>query len=80
MSPVEQYTIDCEYLAYFEPKNENYKRDIVRLFLRKLQYFKIILDFIFATENIKKDPKKLLIIGPQFFQYCQPAQMSFSVA
>ena len=60
-------TIDCEYLAYFEPKNENYKRDIVRLFLRKLQYFKIILDFIFATENIKKDPKKLLIIGPQFF-------------
>ena len=20
MSPVEQYTIDCEYLAYFEPK------------------------------------------------------------
>jgi hypothetical protein len=20
VSPVEQYTIDCEYLAYFEPK------------------------------------------------------------
>ena len=39
MSPVEQYTIDCENLAYFLPneiKNiyikKNYKRDIMQLF------------------------------------------------
>ena len=39
MSPVEQDTIDCEYLAYFEPKKNQkkskkkiYKRDIMQLF------------------------------------------------
>ena len=25
VSPVKQYTIDCEYLAYFEPKKDNKK-------------------------------------------------------
>jgi hypothetical protein len=30
VSPVEQNTIDCENLAYFEPKK--YKRDIMQLF------------------------------------------------
>ena len=41
VSPVEQYTIDCEYLAYFQPKRNSkkkfnfyffYKRDIMQLF------------------------------------------------
>jgi hypothetical protein len=36
VSPVEQYTIDCEYLAYYEPKTNSffflYKRDIMQLF------------------------------------------------
>ena len=27
-----------------------------------------------ARENMKKRPQKLLIIGPFFFQFCQPAQ------
>ena len=35
-----------------------------------------ILTFIFAPENIKKKPQKLLIIGPDpFFQYYQSAQI-----
>ena len=38
------------------------------ILLKKLSYF-------FAPENMKKQPQKLLIIGPQFlFQYCQPSQ------
>ena len=31
MSPVEQDTIDCEYLAYFLPKIKFYKRNIMQL-------------------------------------------------
>ena len=38
--------------------------------------FNFILSNFFATENIKKHPQKLLIIGPDpFFQYCQSAQI-----
>ena len=36
MSPVEQDTIDCEYLAYFVPKEIEKKfdkRDIIQLFI-----------------------------------------------
>ena len=29
MSPVEQDTIDCEYLAYFEPKKNHFTRPIL---------------------------------------------------
>ena len=47
MSPVEQDTIDCEYLAYFEPKN-NFKKNT--------QEF--LCNFLFADENIKKHPQK----------------------
>ena len=34
VSPVEQYTIDCEYVAYFEPKN-----------IQKIKYNVFFLNF-----------------------------------
>ena len=82
MSPVEQYTIDCEYLAYFEPKKKEkkiriffYKRDIMQLFSADGTMFLKKFKHFFAHENMKKSPQKLLIIGPNFFfQYCQPVQ------
>ena len=56
MSPVEQDTIDCEHLNYFEAKKnndkKNYKRDIMQLFRANATIFFIF----FAHENMKKLP------------------------
>ena len=42
----------------------------------KYNVLKKISTFFFAPENMKKDPQKLLIIGPDpFFHYCQSAQI-----
>ena len=65
MSPVEQDTIDCEYLASFKP------------FFYSIKY--ILCNFLkkktFAHENIEKPPSKVAYFMAQiFFQYCQPAQ------
>ena len=41
-SPVEQYTIDYEYLAYFDPqkrKKNIYKRDFMQLFSEDTIWF-----------------------------------------
>ena len=43
MSPVEQDKIDCEYLAYFEPKKkfkQIYKRDTMQFFSAEDTIFK----------------------------------------
>ena len=49
MSPIEQYTIDCEYLAYFEPKTI-YKRDIMQLFSEDASIF---LKYFFGTKYLQ---------------------------
>ena len=58
MSPVEQYTIDCEYLAYFPTKfSKKFIKEILCTFLvQTLQYFENI--FLFAHENMKKNALK----------------------
>ena len=62
-SPVKHYTIDCEHLAYFEPKK------IQRIFFIQ----EIICTFLFRRYNVflpmktsKNCPQKLLIIDPNF--------------
>ena len=66
MSPIEQYTVDCEYLAYFEPKEnykKKYKRDIMQLFSSE-------------AKGWNKTPSKVAHNHPHFFQYCQSVQTS----
>ena len=42
----------------------------------KYNVLKKFSTFFFAPESMKKDPQKLLIIGPDpFFHYCQSAQI-----
>ena len=50
VSLVEQYTIDCEYLAYFLPKK--LRRDDLQLFSADATIFLNFL-FFFAHENMK---------------------------
>ena len=77
MSPVEQYTIDCECLVYFEPKKikQNhtiffYKRDIMHLFSADATIFKKkIKKVFFDHENIKK---LLHTYGSFDFFLCSP--------
>ena len=64
MSSVEQDTIDCEYLAYFEPKNiknlPNFLKEIhsMQLFSVDATLFQKRMIF-FAHEIIKKIPSKV---------------------
>jgi hypothetical protein len=89
VSPVEQDTIDCEYLVYLEPK-KNQKKKIIKEILcnfivRTLQNFRKNVNFFknFASENMKKPPSKVAHNWPNFFSVLltgpKPAQISFSV-
>jgi hypothetical protein len=54
VSPVEQDTIDCEYLAYFEAKkSKNYKRDFMQLLVQTLKYLLKEINLFLARENMK---------------------------
>ena len=81
MSLVEQYKIDCEYLAYFCQKN--LKRDIMQLFSADATMFLKIFQHFFAHENKQNKPQTLLIIGPILFSVLlacpKLAQISYSV-
>ena len=65
MSLVEEYTIDCEYLAYFLPnfffliQKKNYNRDIMQFFGADATML-----LFSPTKTWKNRPQKLLIIGP----------------
>jgi hypothetical protein len=72
VSLVEQYTIDCEYLAYFLPKknsekNKNYKRDIMQLFSADATMFFKKFQYFFAHANMKKLASKVAHNRPIFF-------------
>ena len=79
VSPVEQYTIDRGYLAYFEPKKITKNKIIIRYILCNfsvwtLQCLKKKLTF-FCPRKHEKKPSKVPQNRPNFFfQYCQPAQ------
>ena len=90
MSPVEQDTIDCEYLAYFLPK-KNFKRrfrkkiikEILGNFLaRRLQCFWKKINIFFAHKNMKKTFSKVAHNRPNFFSVLptgsNSAQISYS--
>ena len=61
MSPVDQYTIDCEFI-----------KEILCTFL--VQCYNILKVHIFAHEIMKKTLSKDAHNWPIFFQYCKPAQ------
>ena len=86
---VAQYTIDCEYLAYFKAKRNkskiNHKTNIKQLFSADDRVFKIKFKKSFPTKTLKNCPQKLLILNrPQFFFSLLPTgpkstQISYSV-
>ena len=91
MSPVEQNTIECEYLAYFEPKKNSkkfkkrkYIRDIMQLFSADATIFKKNINIFFAPENKKKTPATVAHNRLNFFFSIlptgpKPAQILYSV-
>jgi hypothetical protein len=90
VSLLEQYTIDCEYLAHFYQNNfflniekKEYKRDIMQLFSADAAMFLKNINIFLLTKTWKNRPQKLLIIGPKFFSVLptgrKSAQISYSV-
>ena len=82
------FTIDYEYLTYFEPKKKRikenpiffYKRDIMKLFSAEATMFlKNVQTFFLPMKTLKKTSTKLFIIGPIFFPGPKPDQITFSV-
>jgi hypothetical protein len=60
VSPVEQTTIDCEYLAYFIPKKIEKKNLLKRYYATFLcGRYNIFLKKNFAPENMKNLPLKI---------------------
>ena len=77
VSPVEQYTIDCAYLAKKKLKTKLFffyiKEILCNFFSADATILKKKKNF--AHENMKKPPSKVANNrAPIFFQYCQPAQ------
>ena len=62
--PVEQHTIDCEYLLF----KRNLKKKSKRQLKKMLQYFKKNI-FFFLLKTWKKGPQKLLKIGPKLLPF-----------
>ena len=84
MSLVEQYTIQCEYLAYFLPKKPSKKLQktifikgiLCNFLVWTLYFFYKNLTFLFAHKNMKKSTSKFAHDQPKsfFFHYSQLAQ------
>ena len=71
---LEQDTINCEYLVYFEPKRSDffYKRYVMQLFCADATIF--FNWNIFLPVKTLETTLKAYFTAQIFFQYCQPAQ------